>query len=160
MKKAEPYQKEFIKFIPYLKSVDIVTRPLIKRIESVYTLCSDMCPDELKDIFVTDYIKEDGTREYENLWFFSESYCLEAKKFMTIIELDIAPLKNNVAYWTVRTQDFDFKKASTKSRLNLKFRFGGAGISDIDAYFKASGKNCESLQSVINKYVKPNLISP
>ncbi len=154
MKKSEPYQKEFIKFIPYLKSVDIVTRQLIKRIESIYTLCSDMCPDELEDIFVTDYIKGDGTREYENLWFFSKSYCVEAKKFMTTIDLDIAPLKNRVTYWTVQANDYNFKKSSVKSRLNLHFDT----IQKITCSFKATRGNCAYLQSIINKYVKPNLV--
>lgn len=156
MTNNEPYKKEFIKFISYLKKVDITTRVLLKRIELIYTLCSDMCPDELEDIFVTDYIKKDGTREYENLWFFSKSHFLEAKKFMTTIDLDITPLKNNITYWTVSIHDFNFKKASTKSRLNLRFRW--AETTDLDASFKASGKNCEYLQSIINKYVKPNTV--
>ena len=160
MNESKPYQKEFTKFIPYLRSVDIVTRSLIKRIELICTLCTDMCPDKLEDIFVTDYVSKEGTREYENLWFFSKSYCLEAKKFMTEITLDIAPFKNNIAAWAISTQDFNFKKASTKSRLSLHLKFSTTATSGLTASFKASGKNCEALQSIINRYVKSYLITP
>ena len=154
MKKSEPYQKEFIKFIPYLKEVDITTRALLKRVEFMYSLCSDMCPDEIEDIFVTDYIKGDGAREYENLWFFSKNYCLEAKKFLTQIDLDILLMKNRITYWTVTAQDFDLKKASEKSRPNLVFKL----IPDIHGEFKASKGNCNSLLTIIDKYVKTNQV--
>jgi len=154
MNERAPYNKEFIKFIPYLREVDITSRTLLKRIEFIYILCSDMCLDEIEDIFVDDYIKEDGTREYEGLWFFSNVYCLEAKKFLTTIDLDITPIKKRINYWTVTAQDFDFKKASEKSRLNLRFKL----IQDIRGELKASKGNCNSLQAIINKYIKPNQV--
>jgi len=155
MKQTAPYKKEFIKFIPYLKEVDITTRALLKRVEFIYNLCCDMCPEEIEDIFVTDYIKEDGTREYENLWFFSKGYCLEAKKFLTQINLDVTPIKKRIYYWTVTAQDFDFSKATDKSRLNLTYRL----VQEILGNFKAAKGNCDSLQAIINKYVKPNQVS-
>lgn len=154
MNERAPYNKEFIKFIPYLREVNIITRALLKRVEFMYRLCSDMCPDEIEDIFVTDYIKEDGTRDYENLWFFSKNYCLEAKKFLTQIDLDITPIKNRIIYWTVTAQEFDFKKASENSRLNLEFQT----IQRIHGDFKSAKGNCASLQAIISKYVKPNQV--
>jgi len=154
MKESAPYKKEFVKFIPYLKGVDIVTRTLLKRIEFIYTLCSDMCLEEIEDVFVTDYIKGDGTREYENLWFFSKGYCLEAKKFLSQIDLDITPIKNRITYWTVTAQNFDFKKASENSRLNLAFNT----VQGISGDFKAARRNCDYLKALINRYVKPNQV--
>ena len=154
MNDKAPYKKEFIKFIPYLKEIDIVTRALLKRIEYVYDLCSDMSPEKIEDIFVTDYIKADGTREYENLWFFSENYCLEAKKFLTQLNLDITSIKNRIIYWTVTAQEFDFKKASANSRLNLGFKT----IQEIRGELKSAKNNCVYLQTIINKYVKTNQV--
>ena len=154
MNERAPYNKEFIKFIPYLREVDITSRTLLKRIEFIYILCSDMCPVEIEDIFVDDYTKEDGTREYEDLWLFSNAYCLEAKKFLTTIDLDITPIKKRIVYWTVTAQDFVFKKASEKSRLNLRFKL----IQDVRGELKASKGNCDSLQAIINKYIKPNQV--
>ena len=154
MTKTAPYNKDFVQFIPYLKEIDIVTRTLITRVEHIYTLCTNMCPEKIEDIFVTDYIKEDGTREYENLWFFSKGYCLEAKKFLSQIDLDITPLPNRINYWTVTIQDFDFKKASEKSRLTLQFRT----VQEIHGDYKAAKRNCDYLNMIINKYIKPNQV--
>ncbi|MEA1992572.1 MAG: hypothetical protein U9N58_10345, partial [Thermodesulfobacteriota bacterium] len=61
-------------FIDYLESIGIKGGVLLDRIESIYEFYSEMCPDDIVDIFVTDYIDSDGKREYENLWFFSDRY--------------------------------------------------------------------------------------
>jgi hypothetical protein len=113
-----------------------------------------MCPDEIDDVFVEDYIKEDATREYQDLWFFSKRYCLEAKNFLTQIDIDITPIKNRITYWTVTAQDFDFKKASDKSRLLLEFNL----VQGVQGNLKAAKGNCDSLQAIINQYVKPNQV--
>lgn len=155
MKESAPYKKEFIKFIPYLKGVDIVTRTLLKRIEFMYILCSDMCPEEIEDIFIDEYIKEDGTREYEDLNFFSKRYCLCAKNFLTKIQFIAAPMAKRIAIWRVTAQDFDFKKATEKSRLNISFKL----LEDIDCEFKATKDNCHSLQAIIKKYIIPNQVT-
>jgi len=138
MTKAAPYNQEFVKFISYLKEIDIVTKILITRVEHIYNLCTDMCPEKIEDIFITDYVKADGTREYENLWFFSKGYCLEAKGFLSQINLDITPLKNRINYWTITIQDFDFKKASENSRLTLAFNT----VQEIHGNYKAAKRNC------------------
>ena len=154
MTKNEPYKKEFIKFISYLNKVDITTRVLLKRIEFIYTLFGNMFPDEIEDVFITEYVKEDGTREYENFWVFSKGYCGEAKKFLNQVDLDITPIKNRITYWTVQANDYDFKKATVKSRLNLYLET----LHNITCDFKATRGNCGYLQSLINKYVKPNIV--
>ena len=154
MTKNEPYKKEFIKFISYLNKVDITTRILLKRIELIYILCRDMCPEEIEDLFVTDYITADESREFENLWFLSKNYLLEAKKFLHQIDIDITPIRNRITYWTVQANDYDFKKATVKSRLNLHL----STIHVVVCNFKATRGNCAYLQSLINKYVKPNIV--
>jgi hypothetical protein len=65
-----------------------------------------MCPAEITGMFVTDYIKEDGAREYENLWLFPQTYCMEAKQFITKDDFDIAPIRSRIHYWNIRKQDF------------------------------------------------------
>ncbi len=57
-------------FVDYLKSIGIKAGSLLDQIESIYEFYLEMCPDEITDIFVTDYIDSEGKREYENLWFF------------------------------------------------------------------------------------------
>ncbi len=139
-------------FITYLESIGI-TKALHKKIETIHEFYQEICPDEITDIFVTDYIKEDRSREYEDLWFFSEKYCMEAKLFITKDYFDITPIQKMVDYWTIQKQDYDFKKATEESRLYLKFNLASGRYGE----FKAAKENCDYLRDIILKYVKPNL---
>lgn len=139
-------------FIEYLESISI-TKVLRERVETIYKFYQDICRDEITGIFITDYIKKDGSREYENLWFFSEKYCMEAKQFITKDDFDITPIKKRVFYWTIQKQDYDFKKATKKSRLYLKLSLDPG----IGGDFKAAKENCDHLKEIILKYVVLNL---
>lgn len=139
-------------FMKYLKSIGI-TETLSKRIERIYEFYREICPDEIKDIFVTEYIKEDGSREYENLWFFSKKYWMEAKQFIIKDDFDITSIQNRIYYWSIQKEDYDFKKAGEKSRLYLHSRLD----TGIGGDFKASKQNCDYLRDIILKHVAPNL---
>lgn len=139
-------------FEEYLKSIGIATETLLKRVETIYQFYSNICPEEIKDIFVTDYIKNDGTREYESLWFFSDNYCMEAKEFATADNFDIMLVKN-IIRWEVKKQEYDFKKAIDKSRIFLHVNISIA----LSADFKASKENCDFLREIFLKYVKPKI---
>jgi len=140
------------KFIKYLESISIANA-LRERIETIYELCKEICPDEITGIFITDYIKEDGSREYENLWFFSEKNCMEAKQFITKYDFDITSIKKRVNYWTIKKQNYDFKEATEKSRLFLRVGFDINLVGEL----KAAKENCDYLKEIILKYVKINL---
>lgn len=106
-------------FIKYLKSVDI-TETLRKRIETIYKFFGEICPDTITDIFISDYIKDDGSREYGSAWFFSNKYCMEAKQFVVKDDFDITPVQKRVAYWSIEKRDYDFEKATEKSKTSFK----------------------------------------
>ncbi len=139
-------------FIKYLDCIDI-TKALSGRIETIYKLCKQLCPEEIKDIFITDYIKEDGTRGYENLWFFSEKNCMEARNFRAVEDFDIIPIEKKVTYWNIKIHNYDFKKATDTSRLFLTIRFEIDMVGD----FKAAKENCDYLKEIIFKYVMKNI---
>ena len=139
-------------FTKYLGSIGI-TKTFGERIETIQEFYREICPDEITDIFVTDYIKEDGAREYENLWFFSERYCMEAKQFLTKDNFDITPIQSRICYWSIQKQDYDFEKATEKSRLNVEIGMD----TEIRGSLKASKENCDYLRDIIFKYVVPNL---
>jgi hypothetical protein len=139
-------------FKKYLKDVDIIG-DIRGRVERIYDFYREICPDEITGIFITDYIKEDGERVYEHLWFFSEKYCMEAKQFITTDDFDFTPIKNRITYWVLKKQDYDFKKATEKSRQNLKFRTD----TEITGELKASKENCDYLRDIIREYIKSNL---
>ena len=141
-------------FIDYLESIGI-TSALQERIETIHEAYAQICTDEIKDIFVTDYIKGDGEREYVNLWFFSDNNCMEAKNFISADDLDITPLKG-IFYVRLLKTDYDFKKASEKSRLSVTCLFGETTDS-ISGEFKASKENCDYLRNLIRKYLVSQL---
>ena len=141
-------------FADYLESIGIKAGSLLDQIKSIYEFYLEMCPDEIADIFVTDYIDSEGKREYENLCFFSDKYTMEAKGFaMGKDDFDIAPIKGRVKYYEIQKQDYDFKEATEKSRLTLHFSLD----TGVHGEFKASKENCDALRDIILKHVKPNL---
>jgi len=139
-------------FVKYLESIGI-TKAFRKRIETIYGFYREICPDEITGIFITDYVKQDGEREYENLWFFSEKYVMEAKRFITEDDFDITTIHKRIDYLTIKKQDYDFKEATEKSRLHLLFT---PGITT-SAEFKASKENCDYFKGIFLKYIVPNL---
>lgn len=144
-------KKEFKK---YLKSIGI-SNTLKKRIEEIYNFYQKVCSEEITTIFVTDYIKKDGTREYENLWFFSKKYAMEAKRFIGEDDFDMMQTQNRIHYWKIKKNNYDFEKPEEKSRLHLHIGL----IHDLSGNFKASKENCDYLKKIFLEYVIPNLAS-
>ncbi len=142
-------KKEFIK---YLESIDI-TNTLRKRIETIYEFFGEICSDTITDIFISDYIKDDGSREYENACFFSSKYWMEAKQFTVKDNFDITPVRKRVFYWTIEKRDYDFKKATEESRIILHVHFDTTIMAEI----KAAKNNCDYLKDIIVKHVMANL---
>jgi hypothetical protein len=141
-------------FREYLASLDIRDGVLSDRIDSIHKFFLSVCPDMIRGIFVTEYIDSEGIREYEDLWFFSHRCIMQAKGFARGRDnFSIAPLHNCVTHYRVIKQDYDFKKATERSRLHIVIGLSG-GIS-VD--LKASKENCDALRMVILTHVKLNL---
>lgn len=145
------------KFNEYLKSIGITSKSLCDRIQTIYRIYSEViCPDQIEDIFVSEYFKEDGSREYESLWFFTSKYCMEAKQFTMKEDFDIEPITKKISYWKVQSENYDFKEAKETSRLYLEFIIDLA--SGITSRLKAAKGNCDFLKELIFKYIRPNLM--
>ena len=132
-----------------------MTDTLIKRVEAIYSFYQGVSPEEITSIFVTDFIKEDGGREYENLWFFSKSNMMEAKGFISRDDFDMSPMLKQIIYWNVKKQDYDFQKATDKSRLHITIIIV---VSENRGDFKASKDNCDYLKDIFQKHILPNII--
>jgi hypothetical protein len=139
-------------FTDYLKSISL-TEPFIKRITDIYEDYQTIFPLEMLDIFVSEYVKDDGNREYQGLWFFSDNYLEEAKEFLVKLNIDICPYVHCINYINFEYQDFNLKKAVDKSRLRIYFEFGNGKVGDM----KASGVNCDYLIQIYRKFILPNL---
>ncbi len=140
-----------VKFDEYLNGIGITTIILKDRVNLAYSLASQICPEEIEEVFVSDYIKDDGTREYESVWFFSKGYCMEALNFVTENRIDIVRIKTKRI--EVNLKDYDFEKATESSRLQLSIQLE----EGLYAELKAAKENCDVLRDITIKYFKPRL---
>ena len=142
-------------FGKYLDTIGI-TNIHRDRVEAIYRFYQQTCPEEITGIFVTDYVNEDGSREYENLWFFSPSYCMEATRFIHGDDFDLTVLHDQVIRWVIVMKEYDVGKATSKARLNLKVDICDRSIS---GELKASNENCDYLMKTLKEHITPNLRS-
>jgi hypothetical protein len=140
-------------FANYLKSISM-SDILINRVEGVLNFYQSIYPDEVQDIFISEFIKDDGTREYESLWLFSPRLAMEAKEFVTRDDYDAAAL-TDVIHWEIKKKDYDFEQATEQSRLFVSFSTQARVSGDL----KGSRENCAFLKNTFLKYIAANLIN-
>jgi len=128
---------------------------LLEKVKAVKKLADAICPDKIEDFFVSEYRKSDDERVYQSLFLFSERYLLESKNIISAeTKIDITFYFAYVDYFEITSNEFNFTKASEKSTLQVEGNIGQATFK-----LNASGKNCDKLWNIINKYLKPNLYS-
>jgi len=138
-------------FYRYLESVGI-TKVLISRIEYLYNVLNSLIDEELEDIFINEYIKEDGSRQYEHLKYFTKNYFISAINFINLDNYSISLKTSEMSLIKLESINYDFKEATTNSRLTLTCRYVGQG--DIILILKASGSNYDRLINIYNKHIK------
>jgi hypothetical protein len=141
-------------FRTYLKTIGL-SDPVIMRVESILDFYTEFCTEEIDEIFVSEYTQKDGSRVYENLWFFSVSFAMEAKLFMTKDDFDIAPIIKPTMYCQIQKNNYDFKKATDSSRCFLKLQLN----RNVSLEMKASKENCDKLRDIILNYYKAKLMA-
>lgn len=137
----------------YLESIGI-QRPFLERVEEVLNFYQQIYPDQIEDIFVAEYFDKDGNRQYESMWLFSTTSIMEAKKFPREDDFDSALLRKQVKYWSIKKTEYNFTKATAKSRMVLYLSL----LSGNSCNLKASRRNCDHLKSLFMKYILPNTI--
>ena len=141
------------KFLDYLESIGL-TETLAQRVMSIHDFYARLCPEKIAGTFVTEYFTEEGEREYGSLWFFSESYGMEALDFIRKDHFDIMHMGQRVQYVEVTKENYDFVEATKESRLRVQFTLkGGQFYGDL----KASGNNCDYLAEILKEHVMRNL---
>lgn len=142
------------KFVKYLEAIDIPPLIITDRIEKIFKWYENTCPDEITDIVVSEYLTDEGTRVYENLWFFSKFYCMEAKEFLRKEDFDMTYLMKQVYYWNIKNNKYELETATNESQVYLEFVYAYA---DLKGIIKASKKNCDYLFKILKTYIIPNL---
>lgn len=140
-------------FTDYLDAIGI-NGAFYERVVEIHQRLTNLLEKEITDIFVSDYIQEDGTREYENLQVFVKGSIIEVDQFLTNDEIyfnftDKCPFFG----WRLKTRDYNYKKATKKSRMTLRANFG-----DLYIDFKAAQENCDYLYLIVQKYFIPETI--
>jgi hypothetical protein len=122
-----------------------MARVLIERIETHLSRIEIICEDEIIDLFVSEYLQENGSRQYQNATFFSENFVVEATRFVTDDELDMGRLKDSIYHIQINTKAYDWRRATDESRINLTARFGPPNLT---VELKGSKENCDHALSI------------
>lgn len=139
----------------YLKDIEI-SEPLLERIEVIHSYIQKTIPSKVENIFIVDFIEEDGTRIYQDIDFYSDKRIISVADFKSKIDIRTASIMKCLSYLQFLAKDYDFQKANSKSRLTINFR---VGYSDrITGQLKATSQNCDYLMAIIRKYFIPNLM--
>jgi hypothetical protein len=139
-------------FLKYMQAISLSTT-LTAKVQAVHDFYSGLCPEEIKWIYISDYLTKEGERVYESVYLFSENFAMEASQFATGENFDFAPI-TSVVYLEIKKQEYDLKRATEKSRLNLMFYFSEKAYLDM----KASKENCDYLWSFFREYVLPRTL--
>ncbi len=110
----------------------------------------------IQDALVSEYVTEDGQRQYLSLIFFTSTHVYEVENFLSDTpNLWIARLTDNLLFMGFTPKDYDFITTSPASRLNFECRWkqGSPFVLDV----KASGNNCKQMLVVARKYILPNV---
>jgi hypothetical protein len=120
------------------------------RIEDVVAIYGKIIgPAQLKDLFVSDSVDPDGTRQFGSLWFFFEDFICEAKNFLADNDFDFSKVTNNaIVYWRIQSKDFDFEKSVEGSRVGIRVDFDNR----VNCELAATGKNCEYFMDIFRSY--------
>jgi hypothetical protein len=143
-------------FKAYLKSIGITSAPYLKRVEELHDFVIETgIMNDITDILVEDYIKEDGTREYTDLNFWSNGFSFSALGFLTKDSFVIDPEPERFNRLEIDKEHYDFKTATEQSRLSVTIAINDTQL----AIFVASKENCHQLRDILFKLLLPNLKS-
>ena len=140
-----------INYNEYLEDIGIKEFTLKKRINEIISYASYFYNDnQLKDIFISDFINEDGSRNYTSLWLIYEDRICEAKNFITDIDLDSTHFnKNQVEYWNLKSKECLKDVFTDSDRLSVDIIFNE---NNLHGLFKAAKNNCSYLMKILKEY--------
>lgn len=129
----------------YLRDLNLESDDRIREIISFY----EKLNIEIKDIFVSEYVKKDGTPVFESLYLFNDHILMEAKNFNSSDNFDMIKIEN-FNHWEIKKDNYDFEEARINSKIYLGLY---SGLTS--AELKATGKNCDKLKEIFMGYILP-----
>jgi hypothetical protein len=142
-------------FTLYLQSLGMGS-VFIESIYRFYNCFLQIADEQATDLFVSEYVNDDGQRQFMGVCFFSDNFVYEVEDFVSDTpKMWIAKLTNNIAFIGLHAKNYDFKNATLASRLILDSSWLQGTTFGLTG--KASGDNCTHLLEIVRKYLKPNL---
>lgn len=136
-------------FRTYLQEIGMGT-PFQESVSQLISLYSQLTEESVDKIFVSEYVDQDGTRHYENLILLTKNLVFETEHFLTEPKMWAARYHNNVSNLEMTFTDYDFRSATSTSRLSCTFRWDPG---DFMLPLKASGGNCDQLKELAKTLV-------
>lgn len=138
----------------YLDDIQI-TEPIRNRIEDIHTLIQSIHPSQIIDIFISEYVKDDGTHVYEAIDFYTDKYTFTVFDFIQDQPLIIMGyLQQEVNQAIFRYKHYNFVKATEHSRLTIDLQYDQP---EWIGHLKATGRNCNHLINTYRKFFLPQL---
>jgi hypothetical protein len=138
--------------LEYFKTLGM-TEPILKRVEVIYNYAKLLAQgEEPDDVRVNEYVQDDGSRIYEDVIFYFKQIGVGGRDFLHTDHILISGLEKDVVSIDIESKDYDFKKATDKSRLNIEVYYPTAR-----SIWKASKENCDHAMYIYNKYAYPSI---
>jgi hypothetical protein len=154
MKKNDALQWNSVE--KYLKSIRMFANVDVKRVKELFNTGKILCPEDLRDIFISNYKENDGKDQFKDFWLFSDNYVIEVQNLITetMPELDMTIISKNIQNVSIKVDNFDLsQKATDVSKIRMEFYT----YSDFSVDQIATGSNCDKVMYIFNTYVKHNL---
>lgn len=143
------------KYEQYLKEIGIKSRELLSRLTTLYNICAEACPEDINQIFVSEYLNSDNSRVYESLFLFSNNFIIEIKQpFNEGFRWDISGIFNSFKWVDFSSSNFDYETATSSSKLQMTCTYH----TDLQSEMKATESNCIHLWTVYKETIRPNLL--
>ena len=132
-----------------------------QRINEVLVGFEELYPEDIAVVFASTSdahgANEAEDRHFDSLWLFTEQYIGEVRNLQAggqRVNFDIARLARNVDYIRISSRDFDIKKATADSWMELEFTTSD-GLS---GSLRSLGVACDDLLKIYQDYFKANLV--
>jgi hypothetical protein len=127
---------------------------LVEKGLALFDEYSGYLSEPIENVFVSEYRDEDGNRIYESIWFLTKSFVAEAHEITSTGYGDIVPVGAGLTRVQFSKENFDLENADDQARFTVEVRLDKGGLAGV---FKASGKNCEHLLTILREYMLPRV---
>jgi hypothetical protein len=143
------------KFNDYFKSIGFSTNAIFEKVTPLFDICAKFCPEEIQDVFVSEYRNSDDSIVYESLFLFSDNFLIEIRNPLgSEFSWDFSSLYGNIQVIDIKSLFYDYYTPDEKSRLTIDT---ASSTNALISRYKASGLNCSKLWTIANKYLKNRL---